>query len=537
MKISELLSIPILKGMNIIAGELGKNREVETVNMMDAPDIIHFLKPNELLVTTAYHLKDNPNLLTVLVRNMAENRCSGLGIKTKRFLKEIPAEAINIANELAFPIIELPMELSLGEIVNGTLGAILDKRSNELRYALETHKQFTNLIISGKGIQKLLENLAEMIGYPIILFDRYLKQISPSQPHLDILEVMVNLQENGYSFLARKTYFCSFSILSSKQIYSVFPILISGKNFGFLTIPGEIKQGDTLSVLTIEQAINVIAFAFMQDQAVKQYERRIRNEFFLNFINGIFTSPEEVINRAKDFSFENNQKYICAVGKLDEVGSSNLLSHYQKSDLLFEFLEEELYDSPHPVHLFSHGGMCILLYKVSDGFRENIHFTESILKQLQNKITGYFGNTVSFGISTICHNFLDVKNAFKEALDAYQEVKILNRLGYIQAYQTKDVMELLRTIPKDDLANFYSYAMQGFSEMECAEEETLLQTLSVYLENHCQISETAKILFIHRNTVVYRLEKCEELLGRSLRDSETTLQIRIALRIRKLLNL
>lgn len=97
-------------------------------------------------------------------------------------------------------------------------------------------------------------------------------------------------------------------------------------------------------------------------------------------------------------------------------------------------------------------------------------------------------------------------------------------------------MELLRIIPEEDLKNFYFFALQGFSKIITEEEQSLLQTLSVYLETHCQISETAKRLFVHRNTVVYRLEKCEELLGKSLKDPETTLQIRLALRIKSLLN-
>lgn len=95
---------------------------------------------------------------------------------------------------------------------------------------------------------------------------------------------------------------------------------------------------------------------------------------------------------------------------------------------------------------------------------------------------------------------------------------------------------MLRLIPEDDLKNFYEFALQGFSDISNAEEQSLLETLSTYLEAHCQISETAKRLFVHRNTVVYRLEKCEELLGKSLKDSETTIQIRLALRMKTLLN-
>ena len=93
----------------------------------------------------------------------------------------------------------------------------------------------------------------------------------------------------------------------------------------------------------------------------------------------------------------------------------------------------------------------------------------------------------------------------------------------------------MRQIPLEDIKNYYSHALSGFSELKTDEKDSMLETLSVYLETHCQISATAKRLFVHRNTVVYRIEKCEEILGKSLKDSEATMQLRLALRIKSLL--
>ena len=68
MKVADVIKIPALKDMKIVAGEKGSHREVETVNMMDAPDIILYLKPNDFLITTGYHFKEQPLLLKKLVR-------------------------------------------------------------------------------------------------------------------------------------------------------------------------------------------------------------------------------------------------------------------------------------------------------------------------------------------------------------------------------------------------------------------------------------------------------------------------------------
>jgi len=538
MKIAELLQIPNLANTNLIAGSAGMEREVFTVNMMDAPDIIPYLKPNELLVTTAYHLKDHPDALLELVEAMAEQNCAGLGIKTKRFVQEVPEKVIETANRLAFPIIELPLEQSLGEIVNHSLHAILNQRANELTYVMETHKQFTNLIMDGKGIPKLLDRLSEMIGFPIVLINQYLKPTSQPNSNSKTLTIIKHLLTEGFSFSTSKTTFLSFSVLFNQQTYSVFPIYTSGKNFGYLAILGEIKGSDHLTTLTIEQAANVISFALMQEHTLKQHERSVRNDFFTHFLEDAFSSQEEITNRAKEFSIQVNKPYICLVGKLDETNTNTSYSRLQqKIDTIFEFIEEELFDSTISIHFFSKGKLCILLYEGEEVSSDTMDFITELLSELQTKISTHFETTISFGVSNFSQNFFHIKNAFIEAKSALKEGSLSRKTQYISFYRTKDIIELLRAIPQEDLKNFYTYTLQGFTTANKEEENILLQTMSVYLETHCQISETAKRLYVHRNTVIYRLEKCEDLLGKSLKDADTTLQIRIALRIKTLLNL
>ncbi|WP_066047745.1 PucR family transcriptional regulator [Robertmurraya korlensis] len=531
MKVSQLLTVPNLNGMNIIAGQSGIEREVTSVNMMDAPDIIHYLNKNEFLITTAYHFKDQPHMLTELVEAMAKQSCAGLGIKTKRFLDNIPDEVIQLADQLSLPVIELPLHLSLGEIVNHTLRAILDQRSSELTFALETHKQFTKIIMEGKGIGLLLQDLSRMIQRPVQLIDQHFKSIFHEEP-IEKLPLLLD----GKTLPPPTTSPTSFSIASTRDTYTIFPIHISERKKGYLLINGEVEKTDHLTSLTIEQATNVISFSLMKDSALKQQDRSIRNDFFLHFLDGTFSSQEEIIGRATEFSLKNEQQYICVVGKID---GDNYLPTYAKrheqTDFIYDFIEDEVFTMSPKIHFFTKGESCILLFEAEEHMTHPSTCCESILVQLQERVLKYYENTISFGMSNLCHTFLYVKDAYKDALDALSQGNLSKRTGYIQNFQTKDVTELLRTVPQDDLKNFYSFALSRLTNIKIEEEQTLLETLSVYLETHCQISETAKRLFIHRNTVVYRIEKCEEILGKSLKDSETTLQIRIALRIRALL--
>ncbi len=536
MKISELVASPAFKGVDILAGKSGMYRQAGTVNMMDAPDIIPYLKENELLITTAYHMKDNPGLLMDLIRAMAAKNCAALGIKTKRYLNKVPKEAIKLADQLELPIIDLPMSLSLGEIAFEAMEVIMNKRSNELIYAMEIHKQLTQIIISGKGIRKLLSTLSHLVGSPVYFLNHHFNPVLSDIGAGAISAFLLTLRKAG--FRLPESQIATFSIIETKQTYSFFPVYKSKTSENLLIVKGDTWQSGDLNTLIMEQAANVLSFALMKESVIKQFNRSVRNDFLSHFLEGTYSNETEIINRAKEFSLHASHTYFCAVGKWDganTLGSFTL--HQQKIESLYEWMEEEISHRNTPIHFFTRGEQCILLYEVKGMSVESSAFFESILTDIQESISLFSDDTLSFGMSSLCQNLLYIPKAYKEAETALKDGIRLKKKNFIEPYRMKDILEMLRALPEEDLKSFYDHTLRGFRSLNREEEETLLQTLSVYLDTQCQISETAKRLFVHRNTVVYRLEKCEDILGENIKDSEIALRIRLAIKVKQLLDL
>lgn len=90
-------------------------------------------------------------------------------------------------------------------------------------------------------------------------------------------------------------------------------------------------------------------------------------------------------------------------------------------------------------------------------------------------------------------------------------------------------------IPEGALTDFYLESFRAVLEEEPHERDELMATARVFLDTQGQIGETAKRLYVHRNTVSYRLNKYEQLTRRSLRDSNDSLRFRIAFLIGELL--
>ncbi|GGO03649.1 PucR family transcriptional regulator [Saccharibacillus kuerlensis] len=536
MKLDDLLKLPIFDGTAIAAGEKGLHREVHTVNMMDAPDIIPYLKRNELLVTTAFHFKDDLEALLQLIREMGKQNCAALGIKSKRYLGSIPASAAELADDLNLPLLELPVEPSLGDIVNKSLSHILDVRTTELHNAMQTHRQFTQQIMSGHGIPRLLDQLSELLRLPVLLLGPYLQPIAGRFANSATAARLEALSAGGSIFHTPPSVFSTFSLLGeSREAITLFPVY-THKQLHYLCIEGIIPTSERSSVLTVEQATNVIAFELMKDNALKQNRRRIRNEFFANFIGGAFSGSEEIASRGREFGLSGDQKYICAVGKLDGADKTTSFMQYKaEQDRIAEQIETELGQAGLSIHLFTHDRAYVLLMPLAEEWRAVETSFIALLERLQNKVSAHYAAELSFGCSSYAQPLIHIPVSYKEANEALYFGVMAGRTRFIELYQPKEVPEILRMIPYEHLRKFYADTMQGFTDETLKDHHMLLQTLSVYLETHCQLAETAKRLYIHRNTVIYRLEKCEEIIGRSLKDPEETLRLRMAFRIKALL--
>lgn len=186
----DLLNNGIYDDARVITGHKGLTREVQTVNIMDCPDIIRFLRPNELLLTNGYFMKQQPEVFIHLIRDMQRLRCSGLAIKTKRFELPIPDEILHEADRIEFPIIEIyDVCLSLGEILQRSTSVILNNKSDELQYALSIHKKFSEMIMQGKGISGIIQSLSKLLSSPVILLNNKWKTIAATNQNANITEL------------------------------------------------------------------------------------------------------------------------------------------------------------------------------------------------------------------------------------------------------------------------------------------------------------------------------------------------------------
>lgn len=117
-RVIDIINAPNMKSLKLLAGKKGVQAPIGYVTVMEVPDIVRWLKGNEFIVTSFYACKDDVDVQCKVVKEMAKRGCAGMAIKTGQYIKEIDRRVLEIADELEFPIIQIPYKMSYIEIIN-----------------------------------------------------------------------------------------------------------------------------------------------------------------------------------------------------------------------------------------------------------------------------------------------------------------------------------------------------------------------------------------------------------------------------------
>ena len=159
--------------------------------------------------------------------------------------------------------------------------------------------------------------------------------------------------------------------------------------------------------------------------------------------------------------------------------------------------------------------------------------TEAIAKTIVDTASTEFYAKVSIGIGTIVNNVRDLAHSFKNAQVALEVGKVFDTDKNIIKYETLGIGRLIYQLPTT-LCEMFLQEVFKRGSLESLDRETLM-TIQAFFDNNLNVSETSRKLFVHRNTLVYRLDKIRKLTGLDLREFEHAITFKVALMVKKYL--
>lgn len=159
---------------------------------------------------------------------------------------------------------------------------------------------------------------------------------------------------------------------------------------------------------------------------------------------------------------------------------------------------------------------------------------EAYAHGILDSIANDHGLKAMIGISSVADNLKDLARAYKEARIAFEVGKVFDIEKTVISYENLGIGRLIYQLPTTLCEMFLSEVFKKGS-LESLDRETLM-TVQSFFENNLNVSETSRKLFVHRNTLVYRLEKIRKLSGLDLREFEHAVTFKVALMVKKYLS-
>ncbi len=259
-----------------------------------------------------------------------------------------------------------------------------------------------------------------------------------------------------------------------------------------------------------------IAVSQLQNLAIAYRERYDKNNFFQNLLLDNLLLVD-IHNRAKKLHLEVNipRAVFLVETKLEKDG-------------IVTELMREMFSSQSGDHVTSVDEKSVILVKaLADNSTPEA--LENVAKTIVDMMNAEAMLNVRVAYGTVVHELKDVSKSYKEAKMALDVGKIFYAEKDVAAYSTLGIGRLIYQLPVN-LCRIFIEEIFGENVPTDLDEETL-NTLNKFFENNLNVSETSRQLFVHRNTLVYRIEKIQKNTGLDLRSFDDALTFKIALMV------
>jgi len=176
-------------------------------------------------------------------------------------------------------------------------------------------------------------------------------------------------------------------------------------------------------------------------------------------------------------------------------------------------------------------GDVVLIRQMPEG--TGIKELNRIAVSIEESLRSGTDSTVVVGIGTVAQHLRDLAKSYKEAQIAIEVGKVFDTEKYVINYENLGIGRLIYQLPTT-LCEMFLQEVFKKNPIDALDKETLF-TIHKFFENNLNVSETARKLFVHRNTLVYRLEKIKKLTGLDLREFDDAITFKVALMVKKYL--
>lgn len=270
------------------------------------------------------------------------------------------------------------------------------------------------------------------------------------------------------------------------------------------------------------RALTACRMAQVSLNAAKAYyeERHDKGTFVKNIITDNIL-PGDIYIRAKELHFQT--ELPRAVFLVRQLG---------RADVSVVELLQSMFSDPQQDFIINVNETDIAVIRQVPPETEGEELTQ-LAKTIEERLKSELFVRTTIGIGTISEHLRELADSYKEAQVAIEVGKVFDTEKTVINYENLGIGRLIYQLPTTLCEIFLSEVFKKNS-IDSLDQETLF-TINMFFENSLNVSETSRKLFVHRNTLVYRLEKIKKLTGLDLREFDDAIIFKVALMVKKYL--
>lgn len=465
------------------------------------------LRPNELILSTAAGCDVNKDFYMQMIRGSAAFHAAALLYTLRDESYAIPDSAVAYADELGVPIFTMPWEYRLSDVHAFVVQQIQEKKVKNFQ---EVQSALFNLFFDSRSLDHAAEQISTTFGIPVTVLDRLGRTKGKSRllPKEDTapekLEIRINGEPAGW--------LCLHNLEEC-------PDLHTGQE-------------------TLEKfLLSPLSLWFYQRNLEDMMVMKIKNNFVWDLADGNYSSIEEMSRQGRMLHFDLTRPYTCAL--LQVVAREPCCQAQEYSDETardITSIETMILETGRAMKLrlmVADRNLHFIIY-VENAPEESGRTAESFFNAVEARLSQEFPNqTFYWGISETALKTPDFSRLYHNASLALRYC-MSNKSG-CRRFTFKDTQEFqiisilsehpeIRKTSREVLGGLLEYS-SGNSRMD------LMATLAEYIKSNYNTSLTARNLHIHRQSLLYRLEKIESLTGLSLTDHKDLFLLEVYSRI------
>lgn len=530
MKVRDLfdLNAEVFKEFRLLTGVGGLENEITDVVIMEVPDGIYWINPDNFVITTGYSLMTNEVSIENMIQLLISRKAAALGIKIGKYIDSLPEKIIAYANEHNFPIISIPLAFTYNSMVLPIFNKLKGEDSYQYYIVRKLHEELSLLKKHHINITSFIRLIEDYTNQEIFLYWENNLSLINNTDRVDDALLKKSIRESLSQIYAADR---PFEISSDTASYAIFKVESLTEVLAFLCIRMGYGQSLTpINEILINEILPTACIYLLTNLNKSARYYKSADDFYLNILDGTYTGNE--LRLKEDASYLNIDfqvsRFVCVI---DTTIKTSGEFHIFKGKIISSL---QIYTFHYICQ--KHGYQIILIFEPKNS--QNIQkIYEPCFQKLVGDLKKRFpAEHFSVGVGKTCHTLKHLNFAYEEALFALKIGKKLHaQQDGIYFYENFMIYHLLYEISgHPTLSKIYKNTIERIQKYDLENNTVLLKTLEMLVDCDFSISQTSDRLYIHRNTLYKRINKLNSLLDFDIDKSVNRLILQIALKLHKI---